>query len=219
MKTVALLLLAFSLPSNGWACISGNTTFYYYDGISFTAAFVLPSTYFVAVEEEGREYDRVTYLDLSGYVKHGSCQYTDYEPLNKYPTEGKAVLKKSVSSVFLYSSPACESVLTSVTAAESMFLYGNSDVEDVYYVRVTRADSVIRGYVSGEGVEITYPPANDTQAVAPVDPDDDPSIGPEEPPSENKEGGLAFPLEILLIVCLALPAFLLVFLLSRKKTK
>ena len=220
MKTaIALLLLAFSLPSQGWACISGSTTFYYYDGISFTAAFILPSTYFVAVEEEGREYDRVTYLDLSGYVKHGACEQVDYEPLNKYPTEGKVELKKSVSSVFLYSSPSCESVLSSVTAAESMFLYGDSETENVYYVRVTRADSVLRGYVSGEGVTVTYPSPNDTQAVAPGDPDEELPEITDNPPAKDTESGLAFPLEILLIVCLALPAFLLVFLLSRKKSK
>ncbi len=218
MKTALLLLLALSLPSRGWACVGGNVTFYYYDGISFTAAFILPPTYFVAVEEEGREYDRVTYLDLSGYVKHGACQNVDYEPLNKYPAEGKAELKKTVSSVYLYSSAECTSVLASITAAESIFLYGDSPVENVYYVRVTRADSVLRGYVSGEGLSVTYPPANDTEAAAPVDPDDTIPDTPELPAEEQPKTGLAFPLEILLVVCLAVPAFLLVFLLSRKKS-
>ena len=213
-----LLLLAVALPSRGWAYVGGNVTFYYYDGISFTAAFILPQTYFVAVEEEGREYDRVTYLDLSGYVRHGACEYADYEPLNKYPTAGSAELKKSVSSVYLYSSPECNSVLATVTAAESIFLYGDSEKENVYYVRVTRADSVLRGYVSGEGLTVSYPPANDAAAVAPTDPDEFPENPDDAPTEDRTDDGIAFPLEILLVVCLAAPAFLLVFLLSRKKS-
>ena len=220
MKIVLLIqaALMLALPGVQYSFIAESVPFYYYDGIDYTVAFRLPETYFVAIEEEGEEYDRVTYLDLSGYIKHGSCEKTDYEPVTKYPTTGRLELKKTIASVFVYSSADCKTVVTSVTNADKIFLYGESGTENVYYCRVTGASGAVRGYIAGEGVTVYPPDENDVQAVAPM-PDPEPEPEPGDKDGDETADNMPFPVEIILIVSLAVPAFLLVFLLTAKKPK
>ena len=217
MKAIALMQIAMALilalPTTSYALLSEPTPFYVYDGVSYTRVFLLPETYYVAIEEEGEEYTRVTYLDLSGYVRSKDIEKVDYEPQTKYATGGKIELNRGVASVFLYSDATLRNVLTPVTVSDEIFLYGKSGYEEVYYCRVKTDSGWMRGYLSHAGVTVTLPPENDTTAVTPTP--TDPTDNPTQTDPEMTE--LALPIEILLAVCLAIPAFLLVLLLTRKK--
>lgn len=209
-------IAALALPSAGWCLVTDPIPFYYFDGASYTAVFTLPDTYFVLLEEEGAEFDRVSYLDLSGYIRHGAALSVDYEPASKYPTSGSVTLKKSISSVWLYADAAMSSVIGEVTAADQVFLYGDAVGSDAVYVRAGSSESYVRGYLSVESVDISYPPENDTSAIADDDPaEDDPS--PQPSADDDAPSSLSAVVQIILVVSLSLPAFLLVFLLSAKK--
>ena len=135
----------------------------------------------------------------------------DYEPLVKYPETGEATLKKTVSSVWLYSDSSLSNVVARVSASDEIFLYGESATDGVYYVRVGSGSFAERGYLSGEAVEVTYPDQNDI-AVAPSQPD---YVPPEES-GEEQSDPLSAAVRVILIVSVTVPAFLLAFLLSRK---
>ncbi|MBQ7227955.1 MAG: hypothetical protein IJX05_06115 [Clostridia bacterium] len=220
MKTLLLLqaVILLALPSVEYSFIGESVPFYVYDGVDFTCLFYLPETYFVAVEEEGDEFDRVTYLDLSGYVRHGSTEKVDYEPVTKYATGGSVTLKHGIASVYLYSDENCSSVLCPVTASDTLFLYGKANNNGVYYCRLKGTAGTMRGYVGSEGVSIVLPDENVIQAVDPPasdNPSTQPPISSDSPYASN----LSLPVVIILIVSLALPAFLLVFLLTGRKAK
>ena len=222
MKILALLQTLFlaALPAVQYSYLESDVAFYTFDGVDYNIVFYLPATYFVALEEEGEEYDRVTYLDMSGYIAHGAAAKVDYEPVTKYATGGKIALKKGIASVYLYAEPDCATVLASVTATDTLFLYGKSPLTDVYYCRFKGTAGTLRGYVGIEGVTVTLPAENIIESVTPPeDLDPDPN-DPNDPGDENiYKTNLPLPVEIILIIALAVPAFLLVFLLTRKKTK
>lgn len=211
---IILYAVLLFLPQPGWGLVTESIPFYYFDGASYTVAFMLPETYFVSVEEQGDEFDRVSFLDLSGYIRHGAASIVDYEPVSKYPTAGSATLKKSVSSVWLYSDADMTSVVGVVTASDSIFLYGVSKKDNIFYVRVGTPDDFMRGYISGEAVDVTYPPENDISAISPDPPENN---DPEVPPADDGKAELSYAVQIILVVTLAVPAFLLVFLLSTSK--
>ncbi len=183
--------------------------------------FYLPPTYYVALEEEGDEYDTVTYEDLHGFIRHGSCEKVSFEPDTKYAESGTVTLQKDVEAVKFYSDAHCLNKIAEYAAGDRLFLYGAAE-EGAYYCRLHKSYGVIYGYIGGNGVTVTLPEENDEPAVAPTDPD---APDPEQPsnpsdPDENVyETHLAAPVRIILIVSLAVPAFLLVFLLTRKKKK
>lgn len=217
MKLLALLQTLFlaALPTVQYSYLDADVAFMTYDGVDYNVVCYLPATYFVALEEEGELYDRVTYLDMSGYIVHNAAQKVDYEPVTKYATGGKVTLKKGIASVYLYDDPACTNVIASVTATDTVFLYGRSPLDGVYYCRYKGTAGTVRGYIGGDGVIVTLPPENDVQAVTPpedIDPDP-----PEDPDDNIYKQNLSLPVEIILVVALAVPAFLLVFLLTRKK--
>lgn len=214
---VQAVLLA-ALPAVRYSYINESVPFYAFDGVDYTCLFYLPATYFVAIEEEGEEYDRVTYLDLSGYVKSGDTEDVDYEPVTKYATTGSVTLKKGVASVYLYADADCTVVLSSVTASDSLFLYGQSAYEGVYYCRLKGMAGTTRGYIGGEGIIVTLPEENTVEAVTP--PEDEPeeeNPGEETDPGGGGEAEVSLPVEIILVVSLAVPAFIVVFLLTRKR--
>ena len=209
-----LIALAIASPAGGWCLVTEPIPFYVFDGTSYTALFMLPETYFVALEQRGEEYDRVSFLDLEGYVRSGAAESVDYEPVSKFPASGSAELIKSVSSVWLYADARLSSVIGEVTAADDIFLYGTAPSGNAFYVRVGTPDDYIRGYLSGDAVTVTYPPTNDISAVAPSDPDPEPSPEPSDP---SPQADLSPFVQIVLVISLTVPAFLLVFLLSAKR--
>ena len=217
MKVLAILasalLLTASLPSPSYALLTESIPFYVYDGVTYTRVCLLPATYFVAVEAEGEDYDRVTYLDMSGYIRHGDATAVDYEPATKYATDGKVTLNRGVASVYLYADAELTNVLATATVTDELFLYGGSGYEGVYYCRLTSSGGTLRGYIGTEGVTVSLPSDNDIRPVEqPSDEEPEPSApDPEEPVT------LALPVEVILSVSLAVPAFLLVLLLTRKK--
>lgn len=209
---LTIAILALALPQPEWLPISEPTPFYVFDGSAYTALFMLPETYFLAVEERGEEFDRVSFLDLTGYVRSG-MPAAGYEPASKYPTSGGATLKKSVSSAWLYSDAELTNVVGEVTAADEIFLYGDAVDADAYYVRVG-SGPYRRGYLSAESADAVYPPENDVSAAAPSDP---PAPDGETQTPENGASSPGAVVQVVLITALAVPAFLLVFLLSSKK--
>lgn len=221
MKFLLLLqtVLAVALPNVTYAYIPEPVGFYAFDGVDYTCLFILPETYFVAVEDEGNDYTAVTYLDMSGYVKRGDVEKVDYEPVTKYATSGKVALKSGIASIYLYADENCTNVLTPVSSTDSLFLYGKAAIAGVYYCRLKGANGTLRGYIGSEGVTVTLPEENDVQAVAPEEPppDNDDIIVP--PKEDDAYGTLSLPVEIILVVSLAVPAFLLVFILTRSKDK
>lgn len=106
------------------------------------------------------------------------------------------------------------SVVGVVTASDSIFLYGVSKKDNIFYVRVGTPDDFMRGYISGEAVDVTYPPENDISAISPDPPENN---DPEVPPADDGKAELSYAVQIILVVTLAVPAFLLVFLLSTSK--
>lgn len=215
MKLLALIqtLLFAALPAVQYSYLESDVAFYSFDGVDYSVVCYLPATYFVAIEEEGGEYDRVTYLDMSGYIVHGAASKVDYEPVTKYATGGKVELLRGIASVYLYAEPSCTNVLWSVTATDTLLLYGRSPLSDVYYCRLKTDTGTLRGYVGIGGVTVTLPEENVIDSVLPP-PDDEP-----DPDKDIYSSNLPLPVEIILIVALAVPAFLLVFLLTRKKPK
>ena len=151
-------------------------------------------------------------------VKSGDTEDVDYEPVTKYATTGSVTLKKGVASVYLYADADCTVVLSSVTASDSLFLYGQSAYEGVYYCRLKGTAGTTRGYIGGEGIIVTLPEENTVEAVTP--PEDEPeeeNPGEETDPGGGGEAEVSLPVEIILVVSLAVPAFIVVFLLTRKR--
>lgn len=213
MKLAVILIAAtLLLPAHGWALIERSVPFYVFDGTSYDVLFMLPATYFVGLGEERDGYTEATFCDLDGYVRTEDVSAVDYEPLVKYPETGSATLKKTVSSVWLYSDSSLSNVASRVSASDEIFLYGESATDGVYYVRVGSGSFAERGYLSGEAVEVTYPDQNDIAAVAPSQPD---YVPPEES-GEEQSDPLSAAVRVILIVSVTVPAFLLAFLLSRK---
>lgn len=217
MKLFALLQTLFmaALPAVQYSYLDADVAFYAFDGVDYSVVFYMPATYFVALEEEGELYDRVTYLDLSGYIAHGDAESVDYEPVTKYATGGKVVLKRGIASVYMYAEPECVTVVASVTATDTLFLYGRSPLDGVYYCRLRGANGAVRGYIGTEGATVTLPEENIIESVTPPE-DINPSEDP-DPDDETYNSNIPFPVEIILVISLALPAFLLVFLLTSKK--
>lgn len=213
MKLAVILFAAtLLLPAHGWALIESSVPFYVFDGTSYDVLFMLPATYFVGVGKERDGYTEATFCDLEGYVRTSDVTAADYEPLVKYPETGSVTLKKSVSSVWLYSDASLSNVVARVSATDEIFLYGESASGGVYYVRVGTGGFAERGYLSGEAVDVTPPDENDVAAVAPSQPD---YIPPEES-GEEQSDPLSAVVRVILIVSVTVPAFLLAFLLSRK---
>ena len=217
MKTAIAIIAAalLSLPPGGWALAEDSVPFYVFDGMTYSVLFILPVNYFVAVEENGEEFCRVSYLDLDGYVRADDVIPVDYEPLVKFPQSGSATLKKSVSSVWLYSDQALTNVVLEVTAADDIFLYGASERENVYYVRAGSGSGARRGYISGEAVDVEFPPPGDP---SPAEENKDPETDGEQTADRAEESSqLPVAVRIILIVSVTVPAFLLAVLLSRKR--
>ena len=104
MKLAVILIAAtLLLPAHGWALIERSVPFYVFDGTSYDVLFMLPATYFVGLGEERDGYTEATFCDLDGYVRTEDVSAVGYEPLVKYPETGSVTLKKTVSSVWLYS--------------------------------------------------------------------------------------------------------------------
>ncbi len=213
---------ASALPAVQYMRITEAIPFYSAEN-GASLLFYLPATYYVALEEEGEEYDAVTYEDLHGYIRHASCDKVSYEPNVKYAESGAVALQKDVEAVRFYSDQACADKIAEYTVGDRLFLYGQAR-EGIYYCRLHKSYGVIYGYIGGTGVTVTLPRDNADQTAAP--PADEPSDEQEEP-KPNPDGGdddvyetnLAVPVRIILIISLAVPAFLLVFLLTRKAKK
>lgn len=221
MKFLLLIqtVLAVALPSITYAYIPEPVGFYAFDGVDYTCLFILPETYFVALEDEGNDFIAVTYLDMSGYVRRGDVETVDYEPVTKYATSGKIAFKSGIASVYLYADENCTNVLTPVNSTDSLFLYGRAATDGVYYCRLKGANGTVRGYIGSEGVIATLPEENDVQAVAPEEPPPDSGEIVVPPKEDETYGTLSLPVEIILVISLAVPAFLLVFVLTRSKDK
>lgn len=208
------------LPTVQYLRVSDSVPFYS-DDVGANCLFYVPATYYVALEEEGTEYDSVTYEDLHGYIRHGSCDKVSYEPSVKYAESGSVVLQKDIEAVKFYADCNCLNKVADVSATDKLFLYGVSERSDIYYCRLQKSYGVIYGYISDAGVTVTPPRENSAPTVAPPadnDPKED-DHDPTQPEDNVYETHLAFPVQIILIVSLAVPAFLLVFLLTRKNRK
>lgn len=208
------------LPSVQYLRVEESVPFYSDDG-GQSCLFYLPATYYVALEDEGEEFDAVTYEDLHGFIRHGSCEKVTYEPSIKYAESGSIVLQKDIEAVKFYADANCLNKVADVSATDKLFLYGVSENSDIYYCRLHKSYGVIYGYLSDVGVTVTLPKENTAPVVAPPADDNPPSEENPELPSDDNvyESHLAVPVQIILIVSLAVPAFLLVFLLTRKNKK
>lgn len=209
ISVLAAVVAPSAIP---YGYLDGNAVLYTKTDSGYVSLFILPQTYFVAIEERGDLYDKVTYLDVSGYILSDAYSAVSYEPVTKYAEKGKAALKSGVASVFMYSDVTCRTALCTVSSADTIFLYGKSNVDGIYYCRVDNGET-FRGYVRGDGLLITLPPDNIVEAVV-IEPE-----VPPEPSDTDYESPLSLPVEIILIICLALPAFLLVFILTKKQNK
>ena len=216
LSTLMSQLLSFPITTTfatsqkaEYGYLASPTTIYSKTQDSYDSLFTLSATYFVELIEQTSEYTQVAYHDIIGYVKTSSYEKVDYVPKTKYPNHN-ARLKSSIASVYMYADSRCATPIYTIGASDNIFLYGTTSTENVYYCKVGTT-AIFNGYVKGEGLLITLAKDNVIEAMA-----DDPEP---EPEVEEEQKPLAFPLEIILIVCLTIPAFLAVFLLTKKKDK
>ncbi len=207
-----------------WAMLETNAEFYEKDGDVFKPYTTLPKTYFVALleEETESEYIKASYRDISGYVKKADLEITDYEPVTKYASAFFTAANEGLSAI-LRSSPDHngDNTLALIPDGEKLLYYGTIDGSARYdgastvwyYVKYEKeADQdPIFGYVyEYHGVADAIENNVIEKVPKPVPPEpEDPVVTPEKP----KLGGVY---ETVFIVCLCIPAALIMFMLFRR---
>lgn len=207
---------AYASAAAQYALMASDTPFYAVTGDGYDVKTYLPSSYYVTVEGTSGTYYRVSYGDLTGYVRQSAVTQVDYEPVTKY-AYGSATLKSGIASVFLYESSDLSRVLATVGSDTAVDVYGYVDSGMlVYYCRIRTNNSYVRGYVSPAGVNVVMPEKNDgSKIVPPPEPDDSKNAG--TTPEEDEPA--SYVLQIVLVVALVVPSVIAVLLIFSGKKR
>lgn len=183
----------------------------------------LPATYFAAVLEEGETaegYIKVSYLDISGYMKKSEIEICDYEPVTKY-AQGRITTSFDGQNVNLRQKPdhtAPDNIICTIPSGENLLYYGTVDGtalfpalgEVWYYVRYTNNGQDVRGYIyNAQGIAVKIENNVIEKVIKPGPPTPDPSVT--DPQPLMKDWMLA-----VFIICLCIPAVLIVILIFKK---
>lgn len=221
----ALLLAAqfFFVPQTAaadsapqYALMNTDTPLYSAASDGYEVRVNLPATYFVTVLATSGYYYRVIYGDISGYVRQSAVEVVDYEPVTKH-AYGTASLKSGIASVYLYEKADLAAAVATISGSTEIDVFGTLNAaEDVYYCRIKAVDTYYYGYLAAVGLNVTMPPENEIKAVeTPV-----PVPDPDNPDDSSGPGALGdLPLQIILVLCLAVPAVVIVMLICSDKSK
>ena len=217
------LALTVSIPSAvrvfadapTYAYMPSDTALYAATSDGYEAKVYLPKTYFVTVLGTSGFYYRVGYGDITGYIRTSSVETVDYEPVTKF-AYGSMSLKNGIASVFMYEDAALSRIIATVTATSIIDVYGyiNSSYSS-YYCRLKSDNVHFYGYLPVIGAEFIMPEENDVRAVELPPPDDSvPTVTTPENGTPNEAT-----LQIILVVCLVIPAVIVVMLIFSGKSK
>ena len=196
-----------------YAYLPADTAMYSATGDGYEVRVYLPKTYFVTILSTNGYYHRVSYGDLTGYVRTASVDIVGFEPVTKV-AYGEASLKSGIASVYMYDDAALTIIAATVSPADALIVYGGiNSAESSYYCRLAAFGVYRYGYLPAVGVNVTLPPENDVRAVEPP-PDDTPVIAPPGDEDSNE-----VTLQIILIVSLVIPSVVVVTLIFSDKKK
>lgn len=209
--------VAFAASNAQYALMYGDTPFYAVSGDGYDVIAYLPSSYYVTVEGSQGLYYRVSYGDLTGYVRQSAVSLVDYEPVTKY-AYGYAALKSGIASVYLYESSDLARISGAIGTDTDMAVYGYIDSGVLsYYCRIKIDNTFIRGYVPPTGIDIAMPAKNDGSRI---EPEPEPETGtPAGGSPEGKEPPSSYILQIVLVVVLVVPSVLAVLLIFSGKKR
>lgn len=208
-----------------WAQIKTPAELYEKNGEDFTPVVTLPATYFVALLEdfdntEHENYILSSYLDIIGYISVANLATFDGEPVTKYATPAFTASNEGLSAI-LRSSPDhnADNTLALIPDGEKLLYYGtaagSSRYEGAstvwYYVKYSGGEDPLFGYVySYHGIADPIPENKVEKVEKPA-----PEIPPEPMPTPE-EKHLSGAAQTVFIVCLCVPAALIMFMLFRR---
>lgn len=187
---------------------------------TFFPVTALPKSYYAsAVEDYNAEYYRVIYYDLEGYVKKSEVAKVDYEPVTKYAT-GKLQITALVIAVPCLARPDHfrDNVVAEVKKGETLVYYGKiqgtapepARGDEWYYIKIiSENEEPLYGYIYAPYVTAAAIPENTGEKVL----REESSGGGFEPAEPEFPSYLA----AVFILCLCIPAVLVMLLLFRKK--
>lgn len=201
-----------------YAYLPTPVTMMFKNGAQYEPATSLPATYFVAVieNENADGYLKVSYLDITGYVRAADVEKVDYEPKFKY-AEPSLLTFVEGSTTYLRSRPFSNgnsSVIADVPSDKSLVYYGTVDGDELYtgagnkwyYVRYNDADGeMLYGYLYSAHARSVQPIKDNTIEKVEPPPDTTP------PPVKPGEAGLPKGVSAAIIACLSLPAVGIMF--------
>lgn len=213
-----------------WAQIKRDAELYEKKGDEYSPICVLPETYFVALLESAeeilyKEYVAVSYLDVSGYMKKSDVEPTDFEPVTKYAEVSFTAANEGLSAI-MRSTPNHDgdNALALIPDGEKLTLYGpitgTSRYENAskvwYYVKYTGGNKPVFGYIySYHGIADPIPENKVEKVEKPAPPNSGSDGSDAEPEPEPDAPKLYGVYETVFIICLCIPAVLIMFMLFR----
>ncbi len=212
-----------------WAILKTDAELCEKNGEEYSPVCVLPKTYFVALLENAdeilyKEYVYVSYLDISGYVKKADIEITDFEPVTKYAEVSFTAANEGLSAI-MRSSPDHngDNTLALIPDGEKLTLYGTAQgtaryenaSKTWYYVKYTGGSEPVFGYIySYHGIADPIPENKIEKVEKPAPPTGDGEDDPEPTPEPNSPRLYGI-YETVFIICLCIPAALIMFMLFR----
>lgn len=174
----------------------------------------LPATYFVTVIESYGDCHKVCYKDITGYVKE--IEVVDFEPVTKYASTWFNVSNDGYPAKLRSSPSASGEIIMEIPSGKTGYYYGDVEGDELLqgygnkwrYVSFNDGISSIRGYIYSSQVAVSEIAPNEIKKV--------------EKPTIDKGEDLSSPsspVDIVLIVCLCVPAVLILYLLFSNKDR
>ncbi len=211
-------MLSSSAPTSAQEYLLVGKNVYFYSDTLFDASesvFILPSDYYVAILEEADVYYKVSYqttkngyIKLTGFIEKDNVEKKSVNyPL--YPNITVAALKNTA----LYNDKLLKSPVSTILSGQRVSVYGTTENPSVAFCVFGNET----GYISTAAFEYFEIPKHLINTEKPQE------IAPEsEKNDENptfSENSLPASVQTLLFVFIAIPVFLLTFLLFSVKSK
>ncbi len=182
----------------------------------------LPQNYFVSLLGSDEPYQKVSYLDIDGFMAKKDLTKVDYEPKYKHHESATLTVSNDGHSVNIRSSPTSkeDNILAVFPSGQTLYYYGSIEGEpqfplvgnEWYFVRFYDADGQKRhGYIYS-----LYAFAE------PIEPNLIEPLPKEEQPNnieKEKPQTLILPVskEVIIIIALCIPVVIITYLLFRER--
>ena len=191
-------------------------------GEDFKPITSLPENYFVTLIGDDEPYQKVSYLDIDGFISQKNLTKVDYEPKYKHHESATLTLSNDGHSVNIRSSPTSkeDNILAVFPSGQTLYYYGSVEGEpqfplagnEWYFVRFFDADGQKRhGYIYS-----LYAFAEPIQPnlIEPVK-----NEQPQGSIEKEKAQTLILPVskEVIIIIALCIPVVIITYLLFRER--